>query len=90
MRRYPIVANKENGIFLVTIGEEKAQRIIALMDNSEIKTVISEIRKLTVISQEMQEFVWTEIQALGYEERMTPPEVLTIMRFLFNGSKISR
>jgi len=77
-------------IFLVTIGEEKAQRIIALMDNSEIKTVISEIRKLTVISQEMQEFVWTEIQALGYEERMTPPEVLTIMRFLFNGSKISR
>lgn len=77
-------------IFLVTIGEEKAQRIIALMDNSEIKTVISEIRKLTVISQEMQEFVWTEIQSLGYEERMTPPEVLTIMRFLFNGSKISR
>jgi flagellar motor switch protein FliG len=81
---------KKMAIFLVTIGEEKAQRIIALMDNSEIKTVISEIRKLTVISQEMQEFVWTEIQALGYEERMTPPEVLTIMRFLFNGSKISR
>lgn len=81
---------KKMAIFLVTIGEEKAQRIIALMDNSEIKTVISEIRKLTVISQEMQEFVWTEIQSLGYEERMTPPEVLTIMRFLFNGSKISR
>jgi len=81
---------KKMAIFLVAIGEEKAQRIIALMDNSEIKTVISEIRKLTVISQEMQDIVWTEIQELGYEERMTPPEVLTIMRFLFNGSKISR
>lgn len=81
---------KKMAIFLVSMGEEKAQRIIALMDNSEIKTVISEIRKLTVISQEIQECVWAEMQALGYEERMTPPEVLTIMRFLFSGSKISR
>lgn len=71
------------------IGVEKGQSIIALMDNGEIKAVIPEIRRLTAVSQETQESIWTEFQQLGYEDKMKPTEALTIIRFLFNGSKIS-
>jgi len=59
------------------------------MDNGEIKTVITEIKSLTVLSQDIQESVLSEVKELGYEDNMTPSEVLTIIRFLFNGSKIS-
>jgi len=75
-------------VFLMAIGLEKGQNVIALMDNSEIKAVVSEIRSLKSITPEMQETVWSEFKQLGYEEEMKPPEILTIMRFLFNGSKI--
>ena len=75
-------------IFLIIIGAEKGQGIIALMDNGEINAVIPEIRRLTVISQEIQESVWTVFRELGYEDNMKPAEVLTLIRFLFNGSKI--
>lgn len=80
---------KKVAIILIIIGVEKGQNIIALMDNDEIKAVVPEIRNLTVLSPEVKESVWSEFQDLGYEDNMKPSEVLTVIRFLFNGSKIS-
>jgi flagellar motor switch protein FliG len=80
---------KKVAILLMILGAEKGQSIIALMDNGEIKAVVPEIRGLTTISKEIQESLWTEFKELGYEDKMKPSEVLTVMRFLFNGSKIS-
>jgi flagellar motor switch protein FliG len=80
---------KKVAIFLMIIGLEKGQSIIALMDNGEIRAVVPEIRSLTSISKEIQESVWAEFKELGYEDKMKPSEMLTIIRFLFNGSKIS-
>ena len=80
---------KKVAIFLMSIGVEKGKSIIALMDNGEINTVIPQIQSLTAISQEMQESIWGELKELGYEDNMKPSEALTIIRFLFNGSKIS-
>jgi flagellar motor switch protein FliG len=84
-----LVPIKKVAIFLIIIGVEKGQSIIALMDNGEIKAVVPGIRSLTSISQETQDSVWAEFKELGYDDKMTPSEVLTIIRFLFNGSKIS-
>ena len=84
-----MVPIKKVAIFLMIIGVEKGQSIIALMDNGEIKAVVPVIRSLTAISQEMQDSVWAEFKELGYEDKMKPSEMLTIIRFLFNGSKIS-
>ncbi|WP_371381286.1 hypothetical protein [Sporomusa aerivorans] len=80
---------KKVAIFLIMIGREKGQSIIELMDNSEIKAVVAEIRSLTAISQAMQEDVFGAYKELGYEDDMRPSEILTIMRFLFNDSRIS-
>ncbi len=77
-------------VFLMIIGMEKGQKIIEVMDNGEIKAVISEIRKIKSIPRETQESVMTEFKELGYEEQMKPSDILTIIRFLFNGSKISK
>lgn len=79
---------KKVAIFLMIIGTEKGHNIIAMMDNDEIKAVVSEIRNLTELSPAIQERVWAEFQDLGYEDKMKPSEVLTILRFLFDGSKI--
>ena len=79
---------KKVAIFLMIIGTEKGHNIIAMMDNDEIKAVVSEIRNLTALSPAIQERVWAEFQDLGYEDKMKPSEVLTILRFLFDGSKI--
>lgn len=84
-----IDALKKAAIFLMVIDVETSKRILALMDNGEIKAVITEIKNLTALSQEIQENVLSEVRELGYEDNMTPSEVLTIIRFLFNGSKIS-
>lgn len=75
-------------IILMSMGAEKGQRIIELMDNSEIKAVVPRIKSLTVISPEIQECVWREFRALGYEDDMKAADALTIIRFLFNGSTI--
>ena len=80
---------KKAAIFLMIVGVEKGQSIIALMDNGEIKAVVPEIRSLTAVSQQMQESIWAEFKELGYEDKMKPSEALTIIRFLFNGGKIS-
>lgn len=80
---------KKAAVFLMILGVEKGQRVIELMDNGEIKAVVTEIRKLTELSQNIQESVWNEFKELGYEEQMKPSEALTIIRFLFNGTKIS-
>ena len=80
---------KKVAVFLMLIGVEKGQSIIALMDTNEIKAIVPEIRGLTVVSPDVQENIWTEFKELGYEEQMKPSEVLTIIRFLFNGSQIS-
>jgi len=71
------------------IGVEKGQKIIAMMDNGEIKAIVPEIRSLTAVSPEIQERVWAQFKELGYEETMKPSEILTIIRFLFNGSAIN-
>lgn len=83
-----ITALKKVAIFLMIIGVEKGQSIIALMDNGEINAVIPEIRRLTEVSRDVRESVWAEFKELGYEDKMKPSEALTIIRFLFNGSKI--
>lgn len=70
------------------IGIEKGQSILALMDNSEIKAVVPEIRNLKEVSPEIQKSIWAELKELGYEDRVNPAEALTIIRFLFNGRKI--
>lgn len=70
------------------IGFEKASRIIALMDNDEIKIIVPKIDKLAEVSREIQQNIWAEFVELGYEEEMTSPEILTVIRMLFNGSKI--
>lgn len=80
---------KKAAIFLMIIGREKAQSIIALMDNDEIKAVVSEFRSLTVLTQAVQASVGAELKDLGYNDQLNPSEVLTIIRFLFNGGKIS-
>ena len=80
---------KKMAIFLMIIGVEKGQSIIALMDNGEINAIILQIQSLTAISQEMQKSIWADFKELGYEDNMKPSEALTIIRFLFNGSKIS-
>ncbi|MHC1745740.1 MAG: hypothetical protein AB9895_01195 [Negativicutes bacterium] len=80
---------KKVAIFLMIIGIEKGQSVIALMDNGEIKAIIPEIRNLTAVSPEIQENIWEEFKELGYEDTMNPSETLTMIRFLFNGSKIS-
>ncbi|MEN6411217.1 MAG: hypothetical protein ABFC84_00450 [Veillonellales bacterium] len=80
---------KKVAIFLIILGMEKGQSIISLMDISEINAVVSEIRRLTALSPETQKSVWDEFKELGYEDTMSPSETLTIIRFLFNGTKIS-
>ena len=71
------------------IGAEKGQNIIALMDNSEIKAIVPEIRGLTAVSPEMQRRIRAEFKELGYDDKMNSSEALTIVRFLFSGRKIS-
>jgi len=71
------------------IGFEKGSRIIELMDNGEIQTIVPKINKVGEVSQEMQESIWAQFVELGYEEEMSAPEVLTVIRMLFNGSKIT-
>lgn len=79
---------KKVAVFLMIIGMEKGQSILALMDNSEIKAVVPEIRRLTELSPETQQSVWAEFGELGYDDKMRPAEVLTMLRFLFKGSRI--
>jgi flagellar motor switch protein FliG len=76
-------------IFLVIVGLERGRNIIELMDNGEIHAIVPEIRKLTELSAQVQETVWTEFEQLGYDDKMKPSEVLYLIRLLFNGSKIS-
>lgn len=81
---------KKVAVFLMSIDREKGQNIIALMDNAEIRAVVTEIKRLPALSQEEKESIRAEFNELGYNEQQNPSEILTIMRFLFNGSKISK
>jgi flagellar motor switch protein FliG len=81
---------KKVAVFLMSIDREKGQNIIALMDNAEIRAVVTEIKRLPALSQEEKESIRAEFNELGYTEQQNPSEILTIMRFLFNGSKISK
>ncbi|MDT8903985.1 hypothetical protein [Anaeroselena agilis] len=83
-----MTALKKVAVFLMIIGVEKGQRIFQLMDNSEIKAVVPEIRGLTAVTRQTQETVWAEFKDLGYEDNMNPAEALDIVRLLFNGRKI--
>lgn len=75
--------------FLLIIGPEKGRKIMALMDNDELKNVLAEFGKLQELSPKMQESIWQEFVQLGYEAGMNPVEALFVCRQLFNGSKMS-
>ncbi|WP_145089154.1 hypothetical protein [Sporomusa sp. KB1] len=45
---------KKVAVFLMMLGMKKGQSILELMDNSEIKAVVSEIRSLSAVSPEFQ------------------------------------
>lgn len=75
--------------FLFIIGLEKGSKIMALMDNDELKNVLAEFDKLQELSPKIQESIWHEFVQLGYEQEMNPVEALYVFRQLFNGSKIS-
>lgn len=79
---------KKLAVFLMLIGVEKGQRIIALLDNSEIRAIVPELRKLAAVSPETRRTVLAEFAALGYRDDMTPFETLDIIRLLFGGRKI--
>lgn len=81
---------KKVAAFLMSINQEKGQKIIALMDNAEIRAVVTEIKRLPEFSEEEKDGIRAEFKGLGYTEQMNPSEVLTTMRFLFDGSKISK
>lgn len=77
-------------VFLFLLGAERGQKILSLMDTSEIKVLLPEIKRLTSVSPADQQAIWAEFKALGYQEAMRATDILTLIRFLFNGSKISR
>ncbi|HAK72358.1 MAG TPA: hypothetical protein DCP36_00140 [Sporomusaceae bacterium] len=81
---------KKVAAFLMSMNQEKGQKIIALMDNAEIRAVISEMKRLPEFSEEEKDGIRAEFKGLGYTEQMNPSEILTIMRLLFDGSKISK
>ncbi|CQR72315.1 hypothetical protein SOV_12810 [Sporomusa ovata DSM 2662] len=53
------------------LGMKKGQSILELMDNSEIKAVVSEIRSLSAVLLEFQKSVWAEFKELGFEKHET-------------------
>ncbi|WP_312423210.1 MULTISPECIES: hypothetical protein [Anaerospora] len=81
---------KKVAAFLMSMNQEKGQKIIALMDNAEIRAVISEMKRLPEFSEEEKDGIRAEFKGLGYTEQMNPSEILMIMRLLFDGSKISK
>jgi flagellar motor switch protein FliG len=84
-----LVPLQKTAIFLLMVGLDRGRSIIALMDSSEIKTIVAEIGQLSDVAAETQEAVWSEFSQLGYEVTMNPSAALCIIRSLFNGSKIS-
>lgn len=81
---------KKVAAFLMSIDQARGQSIIALMDNAEIRAVVTEIKRLPDFSEEEKDGFRAEFKGLGYTEQMNPSEVLMMMRLLFNGSRISR
>lgn len=80
----------KTAVFLLLIGAEKGQKVISLMDTGEIKAIMPAIRRVSKIEPILQKEIWQEFAALGYEQSMAPAEILTIVRFLFAGSRIER
>jgi flagellar motor switch protein FliG len=76
---------KKAAIFLLLIGADKGQKVIALMDTGEIKAVAAEIGKLAGLSPELGRCILAEFAALGYSGDMTAFETLGIIRRLFDG-----
>ena len=81
---------KKVAAFLMSMNQEKGQKIIALMDNAEIRAVVTEMKRLPEFSEVEKDGIRAEFKGLGYTEQMNPSEILMIMRFLFDGSKISK
>jgi len=75
--------------FLLLIGQEKGQKIIALMDTREIQAIIPVLRRLQEVSPHVQQLVWEQFKNLGYEAGMNPAELLTLIRFSLDGSKVN-
>jgi len=71
---------KKVAIFLMLLGAEKGQRILAQMDTAEIKTVVEHMQSLTILVPELQERVWQEFVGLGYSPELTPAQTLMVIR----------
>ena len=78
---------EQAAVFLLLLGQEKGQKVIALMDTGEIQAIIPVLRRLRDVSPQVQERVWEQFNNLGYEAAMNPNELLTLIRFLFSARK---
>lgn len=72
-------------VFLILVGQEKGRRILALLDDDEIKRIILKLREVSVITEQMQQSVWREFYSLGYEEGMKAADIVNILRFSAGG-----
>ena len=75
--------------FLVMIGLERRRNVFALMDSDEIKNLADEIGRLPSLTLELQQEIKADFMRRGYYEEMKGPQILNLIRDLFNGGKIS-
>lgn len=78
---------KKVAVFLMLLGPEKGRRILDQMDTAEIKAVVEQVQRLTVLAPELQDRVWKEFVELGYGEELNPAQTLTVIRFLCHAQK---
>ncbi len=82
-------ALQKTAAFLLMLGLERSRNVFALLDSDEIKNVAAAIDELPSLTLELQEEVRREFIRRGYAESMKAPELLAVIRGLFNGGKIS-
>ena len=81
---------QKTAIFLLMIGFEKASRVMALMDNAEIKNILAILNTVSTLSPATQKTVWSEFCRLGYDEQMNPAETLFVIRQVFDDRKMTK
>lgn len=78
---------QKTAIFLLMIGFKKASRVMALMDNAEIKNILAILNTVSTLSPATQKTVWSEFCRLGYDEQMNPAETLFVIRQVLDDRK---
>lgn len=81
---------QKTAIFLLMIGFEKASRVMALMDNAEIKNILAILNTVSTLSPATQKTVWSEFCRLGYAEQLNPAETLFVIRQVFDDRKMTK